>query len=121
MIKGGGYPGDTAEFLVGPAHAGYVLYEIQTGGKISQQHWIKTSGKQERVFLPVPASAIKDGLAVKFTMIRENRIDNELHRIHVEIPKRERESEMMSFSEQAKLGDKEKWNKIGKATEGKRE
>src|SRR3546814_15837672 len=84
MSKGGGYPGDTAEFLVGPAHAGYVLYEIQTGGKISQQHWIKTSGKQERVFLPLPASAIKDGLAVQFTLIRENRIYNELHRIPVE-------------------------------------
>ncbi|QEC51308.1 A-macroglobulin complement component [Anseongella ginsenosidimutans] len=109
VLKNAGESGESAAFLAGTGNQpSYILYEVISDSRISEQRWISAGKDQREILFPLD-STLTPNLAVQFTMVHQNRIYRTMSPIVIEKNNANLEIEMLSFRDKLRPGEKETW------------
>ncbi len=117
-----GDPGDPARFLIGSSLVGLnVLYELEHGGKIIRQKWLKINDQQQLISIPIKEEH-RGGFSVHFNAVHSNRSLHYLYDITVPFSNKNLNIKLLSHRDKLNPGSEEKWSiKVEKNRESTKE
>ncbi|MCB0402964.1 MAG: alpha-2-macroglobulin [Flavobacteriales bacterium] len=108
-LKTKGEPGEKAEFLVGSAEKDVtMLYEIEHQNTIIKKEWIKLSGKQQRISIPIEEKH-RGNFHVHFTFVKNSRNYDFMSTVTVPHTNKQLDLEFETFRNKLLPGQKEEW------------
>jgi len=108
-VKTKGEPGEKAEFLIGSAAKDVsVFYEIEHKGKTVHQEWMKISGEQKKISIPI-LEKYRGNFQVHFTFVKHGRNFSYSSPVTVPHTNKMLDLEFETFRNKLIPGQKEEW------------
>ncbi len=108
-LKKKGEPGEVAQFLIGSAAKDVnVMYEIEHRNKVAHKEWIKISGQQKKITIPI-LEKYRGNFQVHFTFVRHGRKFTYSSPVTVPHTNKMLDLEFETFRNKLLPGQKEEW------------
>ena len=108
-VKAKGEPGENAEFLIGSAANDVnIMYEIEHKNVIVHKEWIKLSGKQKKIVIPILEN-YRGNFQVHFTFVKHGRTFTYSSPVVVPHTNKQLDLEFETFRNKLIPGQKEEW------------
>ncbi len=108
-LKVKGEPGEKAEFLIGSAAKDVmVVYEVEHKRNIVKKEWIKLSGQQKKIVVPIEEKH-RGNFHVHFTFVKHNRNYNFTSTVSVPYTNKKLDVEFETFRNKLLPGQEEEW------------
>jgi len=111
-------PGEKATFLVGTKEKDVtVLYEIESKGKIISKQWLKLSGEQKKIEIPI-IEDYRGNISAHFSFVKNNRGYQYDAVVNVPYTNKQLDLEFSTFRDKLNPGQKETWKMTIKGHKG---